>query len=55
MTVKQITAELDQQTAIHTTARQIVELLDAARDAVNKLGGDGDAARERVLELVTEE
>jgi|GEM_PF-6456684 len=54
MTVAQIGKELDQQTAIHHAARQAVELIDAAAKEVARLGGDADAARERILELVTE-
>jgi hypothetical protein len=29
-------------------------MLDAAKQAVDKLGGDGDAARDRILELANE-
>lgn len=54
MTVQQITNELEQQTAIHTAARQIVELIETTAKAVAKMGGDADAARDRIIELVTE-
>ncbi len=54
MTVKQIEGELAQQNTIHNAARQAVEIIDAAVKEIAKLGGDGDAARERILELVTE-
>lgn len=54
MTTEQIDQEFAQQKIIHETARQIVELLDAADEKVRLAGGDEDAARERIIELVTE-
>jgi hypothetical protein len=54
MTAAAITKELEQQTIIHETARQIVELLDQAAQKVATLGGSADEARERMIELVTE-
>ena len=41
------------ETAVHETARQIVELIAAARERIEKLGGDRDEAAERITELVT--
>ncbi len=53
MTVKAINERFEIETAVHETARQIVELIEAARQRVEKLGGDGDEATERITELVT--
>ena len=54
MTIKQIEALAKEQEIIHRAAVEIVELMQAAVDAVGKLGGDGEAARERILELVND-
>jgi hypothetical protein len=54
MTIKAIEALASEQSMIHDTAKRIVEMLDDAKDAVDKLGGDGEAARDRIIELVTE-
>lgn len=53
MTVKTINAKLEIETAIHETARQMVELIEAARQRIEKLGGDPDEAAERITELVS--
>lgn len=55
MTVKAINERFEIETTVHETARQIVELIAAAKERVEKLGGDGDEATERVMELVTED
>jgi hypothetical protein len=55
MTIKAIQALADEQNQIHDAAKRIVEMLDAAKAEVDRLGGDGDAARDRILELVSED
>ena len=54
MTVKAINNRLEIETTIHDTAHQIVELIAAARERVEKLGGDGEDAENRIVEMVTE-
>ena len=54
MTVKAINDRLEVETAIHETARQMVELIHAAKERVKALGGDPEDAEQRIVELVTE-
>jgi len=54
MTVKEINERLEIETIVHQTARQIVELIEAATKQIEKLGGEGEASRERILELVND-
>jgi hypothetical protein len=55
MTVKAINERLEVETIVHETARQIVEMIAAAKQKIEKLGGDGDEAAERITSLVTDE
>lgn len=55
MRVERITEELQRQTEMHTTARKVVELIEAAVSKIEAAGFDGDEARERILALVTED
>lgn len=55
MTVAQITSKMNEQTIIHETAIAIAKLIAEAQAKIEKLEGDADAARETILELVTEE
>lgn len=54
MTTDQIDRSLAEQKAIHEAARQIVELIEAAIGKVRAAQGDEAAARDRIIELVTE-
>ncbi len=55
MTIKAINEKLEIETTVHETAKQIVEIIAAAKAKVAKLGGDDEDAEQRILELVTEE
>jgi hypothetical protein len=55
MTIEAIEALAFEQTTIHDAVLQIVKLFDGAGEAVDKLGRDGEASRDRIIELVTEE
>jgi hypothetical protein len=53
MTIEAIETLASEQTTIHDTAKRIVELLDAEKAGADRLRGDGEAARNRIFELVT--
>jgi hypothetical protein len=53
MTIKAINERLEVETVVHETARQCVELIQAATKRVKELGGDPGDAQERITELVT--
>lgn len=55
MTTKAINGRLEQEVTIHKAAEQIVSIIEAAVKHVDELGGDGDAARDKIVELVTED
>lgn len=53
MTIAKINESLTVQTAIHETARQIVELLQAAHKTIDATSeGDADEAVGTILEMV---
>jgi hypothetical protein len=55
MTVKAINQKFEIEAVVHETARQIVELIQAAKERAAKLGGDEDDTEQRIIELATEE
>lgn len=53
MTTQAISKKLEAETMVHETARQMVELLEAAKVKLAAMGMDEDAEAERILEMVT--
>jgi len=54
MTTPAITARLKIEAIILSTALQIAELIQAAKERVEKLGGEADEAETEIIDLLTE-
>jgi hypothetical protein len=55
MTTEQIQQRADLEALKYSTAKQIREQLDVARQAAEAAGDDADEFQEAILELVTED
>jgi len=54
MTPESIDKELERQRIIHETASKVVEIIIDASKEIRRMGGDADAAYQRMMELIND-